>query len=65
MVEESGDWFEGMSHNRSSKQLKESVIMFEKTSAKIVKLQRTLESIYETIGKHLGRFYEIKNNSKQ
>jgi hypothetical protein len=65
MVEESGDWFEGMSHSRSSKQLKESVIMFEKTSAKIVKLQRTLESIYETIGKHLGRFYEIKNNSKQ
>jgi hypothetical protein len=65
MVEESGDWFEGMSHNRSSKQLKESVIMFEKTSAKIVRLQRTLESIYETIGKHLGRFYEIKNNSKQ
>jgi len=65
MVEESGDWFEGMSHSRSSKQLKETVIMFEKTSAKIVKLQRTLESIYETIGKHLGRFYEIKNNSKQ
>lgn len=62
MVEESGDWFEGMSHNRNTKRLKESVIMFEKTSAKIVKLQRTLESIYENIGKHLGRFYEIKDN---
>jgi hypothetical protein len=62
MVEESGDWFEGMSHSRNTKRLKESVIMFEKTSAKIVKLQRTLESIYENIGKHLGRFYEIKDN---
>jgi len=64
MVEESGDWFEGMSHSRNTKRLKESVIMFEKTSAKIVKLQRTLESIYENIGKHLGRFYEIKDNNK-
>lgn len=63
MVEESGDWFEGMSHSRNTKRLKESVIMFEKTSAKIVKLQRTLESIYENIGKHLGRFYEIKDNN--
>jgi len=62
MVEESGDWFEGMSHSRNTKRLKESVIMFEKTSTKIVKLQRTLESIYENIGKHLGRFYEIKDN---
>ena len=61
MVEESGDWFEGMSHSRNNKRLKESVIIFEKTSAKIVKLQKTLESIYENIGKHLSRFYEIKN----
>ena len=60
MVEESGDWFEGVSHRRNSKQLKESLSLFEKTSIKIVKLQRTLESIYETIGKHLGNFYEIK-----
>jgi hypothetical protein len=60
MVEESGDWFEGVSHRRKSKQLKESVNEFQKISEKIVKLQRTLESIYENIGKQLGTFYEIK-----
>ena len=60
MVEESGDWFEGVSHRRNSKRLKESVGEFQKISEKIVKLQRTLESIYENIGKQLGSFYEIK-----
>ena len=60
MVEESGDWFEGVSHRRKSKQLKESVNEFQKISEKIVKLQKTLESIYENIGKQLGTFYEIK-----
>jgi len=60
MVEESGDWFEGVSHRRNSKRLKESVTEFQKISEKIVKLQRNLESIYENIGKQLGSFYEIK-----
>lgn len=60
MVEESGDWFEGVSHRRNTKRLKDSVNEFQKISIKIVKLQRTLESIYENIGKQLGTFYEIK-----
>ena len=60
MVEESGDWFEGVSHRRNTQRLKESVNEFQKISIKIVKLQRTLESIYENIGKQLGTFYEIK-----
>lgn len=61
MVQEAGDWFEGVSHSRNSKQLKESMREFEKISEKITKLQRNLESVYENIGKHLSRFYEIKN----
>lgn len=61
MVEESGDWFEGVSHRRKSKRLKESVNEFQKISERIVKLQRNLESIYENIGKQLGEFYEVKN----
>jgi hypothetical protein len=60
MVEESGDWFEGVSHRRNSKRLKESLNEFQKISERITKLQRTLESIYENIGKQLGTFYEIK-----
>jgi len=61
MIEESGDWFEGISHSRNSKQLKESMREFEKLSEKITKLQKNLESIYESIGQHLSRFYEVKN----
>jgi hypothetical protein len=60
MVEESGDWFEGISHRRNSKKLKESFKLFEKTVEKIVKLQSTLESIYEGMGNNLSKFYQIK-----
>lgn len=60
VVAESGDWFEGVSIKRKTKRLRESMHEFEKTSGKIVKLQKTLESIYENIGRQLGNFYEIK-----
>jgi uncharacterized protein (DUF1810 family) len=64
MVEESGDWFEGISHRRNSKKLKESFALFEKTTDKIIKLQSTLESIYEGMGRYLSKFYEIKDKEK-
>lgn len=64
MVEESGDWFEGISHRRNAKKLKEAFKLFEKTTDKIVKLQSTLESIYEGMGKYLGKFYEINKKGK-
>lgn len=60
VVAESGDWFEGVSIKRKTKRLRETMHEFEKTSGKIVKLQKTLESIYENIGRQLGNFYEIK-----
>lgn len=63
MVEESGDWFEGVSYNRKSRRLKESLKDFRRISERITKLQRTLESVYENIGRNLGNFYEIKNDS--
>jgi hypothetical protein len=63
IVEESGDWFEGVSYNRKSKQIRESLKEFHKVSERIVKLQRRLESIYDGIGNHLGRFYEINQNN--
>lgn len=64
MVEESGDWFEGVSHRRNAKKLKEAFKLFEKTTDKIVKLQSTLESIYEGMGNYLSKFYEIKKENK-
>ena len=62
IVEESGDWFDGVSYNRKSKEIRESLKEFNKVSERIVKLQRRLEAIYEGIGNHLGKFYEIKQN---
>jgi hypothetical protein len=63
IVEESGDWFEGVSYNRKSNQIRESLKDFRRISERIVKLQRKLESIYDGIGNHLGKFYEIKQNN--
>lgn len=60
VVVESGDWFEGVSVKRKAKKLKESMLELEKTGQKINKLQKTLESIYEHIGRQLSNFYEIK-----
>jgi hypothetical protein len=60
IVAESGDWFEGVSIKRKTKKLKEAMYEFEKTSQKVTKLQKTLESIYEHIGRQLSNFYEIK-----
>ena len=65
MVEESGDWFEGVSYTRKSRRLKESLKDFRRISERITKLQRNLESIYENIGRNLGNFYEIKDINKQ
>lgn len=65
MVEESGDWFEGVSYNRKSRRLKESLKEFKRISERITKLQRNLESVYENIGRNLGNFYEIKDINKQ
>lgn len=65
MVDESGDWFEGVSYNRKSRRLKESLKDFRRISERITKLQRTLESVYENIGRNLGNFYEIKDINKQ
>ena len=65
MVEENGDWFEGVSYNRKSRRLKESLKDFRRISERITKLQRTLESVYENIGRNLGNFYEINDINKQ
>ena len=65
MVDESGDWFEGVSYNRKSRRLKESLKDFRRISERITKLQRTLESVYENIGRNLGNFYEINDINKQ
>lgn len=63
VVEESADWFEGVTYKREFKKIKESVNDLEKISEKIVKLQKSMESVYESIGQNLGKFYKINNES--
>lgn len=60
ITEESGDWFDTVTLGRHSKKLKESMKIFEKTTAEMIKLQQRLESTYEDMGQTLGKYYEIK-----
>ena len=61
IVDESGDWFDGVTLSRHSRKMNESFKIFEKTVMEITKLQQRLETVYEEIGETLGRYYEIKD----
>jgi hypothetical protein len=65
ITEQSGDWFDTVTLGRHSKKLKESMKIFEKTTAEMIKLQQRLESTYEDMGQTLGKYYEIKEKDKQ
>ena len=61
IVDESGDWFDGVTLSRHSRKMNESFKIFEKTVMEITKLQQRLETVYEEIGETLGRYYEIED----
>lgn len=61
IVDESGDWFDGVTLSRHSRKMNESFKIFEKTVMEITKLQQRLETVYEEIGETLGRYYEIQD----
>lgn len=65
IMEESGDWFDQVTLGRHTRKMNESLRIFEKTVAEVVKLQQRLESVYEDIGQTLGRYYEIKETNKK
>lgn len=65
IMEESGDWFDQVTLGRHTRKLNESMKVFEKTVAEVIKLQQRLESVYEDIGQTLGRYYEIKEINKK
>lgn len=64
IVDESGDWFDGVTLSRHSRKMNESFKIFEKTVMEITKLQQRLESVYEEIGETLSRYYEIEDDGK-
>ena len=65
IVDESGDWFDGVTLSRHTRKMNESFKVFEKTVMEITKLQQRLESVYEEIGETLGRYYEIEDDGKK
>ena len=56
---EQDDWFDKISVNRNMKQLKSSVMEFQKTAKEAHMLNQRLTSLYEDIGGVLNRYYEI------
>ena len=65
IVDESGDWFDGMTLSRHSRKMNESFKIFEKTVNEVTKLQQRLEAVYEEIGETLGKYYEIKEEGEE
>ena len=65
IVDESGDWFDGMTLSRHTRKMNESFKIFEKTVNEVTKLQQRLEAVYEEIGETLGKYYEIKEKGDE
>ena len=65
IVDESGDWFDGVTLSRHTKKMNESFKVFEKTVMEITKLQQRLEAVYEEIGETLGKYYEIEGDKEK
>ena len=56
---EQDDWFDKISVNKNMKQLKGSVMEFQKTAKEAHSLNQRLTGLYEDIGHVLNRYYEI------
>ena len=58
-LDETDDWFDGVTVKKDVKEIENSVKLFEKTAKEIGTLQHRLEAQYENIGGKLSRYYEI------
>jgi hypothetical protein len=58
-LDETEDWFDGVTVKKDVKEIKDSVKIFEKTAKEVSTLQHRLEAMYENIGGKLSRYYEI------
>lgn len=59
VLDETDDWFDGVTVKKDVKEINDSVKLFEKTAKEVGVLQHRLEAMYENIGTKLGRYYEI------
>ena len=60
-MEESADWFDGVTVSRHMKHLNEAFKIFEKTAKEVSMLQQRLEGAYEDIGSTLSKYYNIND----
>jgi hypothetical protein len=58
-IDETEQWFDGVTVSRHMKRMNESFKLFEKTLKEMYPLQQRLESTYDEIGEVLGKYYEI------
>ena len=59
IIDESEDWFDGLTVKRDSKDINNTAKMFTKTANEMIGLQHRLESLYEDLGNKLGRYYDL------
>ena len=63
-LDETEDWFDGVTVKKDVKDINDSVKLFEKTAKEVGTLQHRLEAMYENIGSKLSRYYEIADNDR-
>ena len=63
-LDETDDWFDGVTVKKDVKEINDSVKLFEKTAKEVGTLQHRLEAMYENIGGKLSRYYEIADIDK-
>ena len=63
-LDETDDWFDGVTVKKDVKEINDSVKLFEKTAKEVGTLQHRLEAMYEDIGGKLSRYYEIADVDK-
>jgi len=63
-LQETDDWFDGVTVKRDMKEVNNSSKLFEKTAKEMTQLQQRLESIYEDMGNKLGKYYDIHEADK-
>jgi len=63
-LDETEDWFDGVTVKKDVKEINNAVKLFEKAASEIGTLQHRVEALYEDIGGKLSRYYEIADIDK-
>lgn len=58
-LQETENWFDGVTVQRHMKQLKEAYKVLQKTAGELRQSQQRFESAYDDIGTVLGKYYEV------